>query len=47
MKTLTAVDVTDGYLVNPTNPITVNPIGAGGTVSQMLTSRAVWTWTWG
>jgi PRTRC genetic system ThiF family protein len=40
MKTLTAVHFTDSYLVNPTNPITVNLIGAGGTGSQMLTSLA-------
>lgn len=40
MNTLTAVHMTDSYLVNPTNPITVSLIGAGGTGSQMLTSLA-------
>ncbi|MBD1362579.1 PRTRC system ThiF family protein [Mucilaginibacter sp. ZT4R22] len=40
MKTLTTVHITDNYLVNPTNPITVNLIGAGGTGSQMLTCLA-------
>jgi PRTRC genetic system ThiF family protein len=40
MKTLIAAHFTDSYLVNPTNPITVNLIGAGGTGSQMLTSLA-------
>lgn len=40
MNTLTAVHITDNYLVNPTNPITINLIGAGGTGSQMLTSLA-------
>jgi PRTRC genetic system ThiF family protein len=37
MKTIDAVHFTDNYLVNPTNPVTVNLIGAGGTGSQMLT----------
>jgi len=40
MNTLTAVHITDNYLINPTNPITVNLIGAGGTGSQMLTALA-------
>lgn len=40
MKILPAVHFTDGYLINPANPITVNLIGAGGTGSQMLTSLA-------
>jgi len=40
MKTLTAVHMTDTYLLNPTNPVTVNLIGAGGTGSQMLTCLA-------
>ncbi|MDN3584615.1 PRTRC system ThiF family protein [Mucilaginibacter flavus] len=40
MNTLTAVHITDSYLVNPTNPITVNLIGAGGTGSQMLAALA-------
>ena len=34
----TAVHFTDAYLLNPTNPITINLIGAGGTGSQMLTA---------
>ncbi|HZY36635.1 MAG TPA: PRTRC system ThiF family protein [Mucilaginibacter sp.] len=40
MNTLTAVHITDNYLINPPNPITVNLIGAGGTGSQMLTALA-------
>lgn len=31
---------TDNYLLNPTNPLTVNVIGAGGTGSQVLTALA-------
>jgi len=31
---------TAGYLINPTNPVTVNLLGAGGTGSQMLTALA-------
>jgi molybdopterin/thiamine biosynthesis adenylyltransferase len=38
MKTLPAIHFTDKYLLNPTNPISVNLIGAGGTGSQMLTA---------
>jgi PRTRC genetic system ThiF family protein len=34
------VHFTDKYLLAPTNPITVNLIGAGGTGSQMLTALA-------
>lgn len=34
------VHFTDNYLINPTNPITVNLIGAGGTGSQMLITLA-------
>jgi PRTRC genetic system ThiF family protein len=30
----------DNYLINPTNPVTVNLIGAGGTGSQVLTALA-------
>src|SRR5580704_12590954 len=30
----------DNYLINPTNPVSVNLIGAGGTGSQMLTALA-------
>ena len=36
----TKVHFTDNLLLNPTNPISVNLIGAGGTGSQMLTSLA-------
>jgi len=36
----TKMHFTDNYLINPTNPITVNLIGAGGTGSQMLTALA-------
>ncbi|MBA0885527.1 PRTRC system ThiF family protein [Flavobacterium undicola] len=32
------VHFTDNYLINPTNPITVNLIGAGGTGSKVVTS---------
>ncbi|AUD06303.1 MULTISPECIES: PRTRC system ThiF family protein [Spirosoma] len=31
---------TAGYLINPTNPVTVNLLGAGGTGSQMLMALA-------
>ena len=34
----TKVHFTDNYLLNPTNPIMVNLIGAGGTGSKVLTS---------
>lgn len=34
----TAVHFTDNYLISPTNPITVNLIGAGGTGSKVLTA---------
>ncbi|QEM06428.1 PRTRC system ThiF family protein [Mucilaginibacter rubeus] len=37
MKTLPAIHFTAGSLVDPTNPITVNLIGAGGTGHRMLT----------
>ncbi|MBW7892823.1 MAG: PRTRC system ThiF family protein [Chitinophagaceae bacterium] len=40
MKTKTAIHFTDNYLLRPTNPITVNIIGAGGTGSQVLTAMA-------
>lgn len=36
----TAVHITDNFLINPTNPVSVNLIGAGGTGSQMLTALA-------
>jgi PRTRC genetic system ThiF family protein len=32
------VHFTDNYLINPTNPITVNVIGAGGTGSKLITA---------
>ena len=32
------VHFTDQYLINPTNPVTVNVIGAGGTGSKVLTA---------
>jgi PRTRC genetic system ThiF family protein len=35
-----AIHYTDNSLINPTNPITVNLIGAGGTGSRMLTELA-------
>lgn len=39
MKTeKTKIHFTDPYLISPTNPITVNLIGAGGTGSKVLTS---------
>jgi len=34
----TKMHFTDPYLINPTNPITVNLIGAGGTGSKVLTA---------
>jgi PRTRC genetic system ThiF family protein len=34
----TKIHFTDNYLINPTNPITVNLIGAGGTGSKGLTA---------
>lgn len=34
----TKIHFTDNYLLNPTNPITVNIIGAGGTGSKVLTA---------
>ena len=40
MKTQNAMHYTHNYLINPTNPITVNLIGAGGTGSRMLTELA-------
>lgn len=35
-----SVHFTDKYLLNPTNPVTVNLIGCGGTGSQVLTCLA-------
>lgn len=40
MNSLNYVHFTDNYLINPTNPVTVNLIGAGGNGSQMLTALA-------
>lgn len=40
MNTLTAVHITNNYLINPSNPVTINLIGAGGTGSHMLTNLA-------
>lgn len=34
----TKIHFTDNHLINPTNPITVNLIGAGGTGSKVLTA---------
>jgi PRTRC genetic system ThiF family protein len=34
----TKIHFTDNYLINPTNPIIVNVIGAGGTGSKVLTA---------
>ncbi len=36
MKTLTPMHFVHNYLINPTNPIKVNVIGAGGTGSYMI-----------
>jgi PRTRC genetic system ThiF family protein len=36
----TAMHFADQYLINPTNPITVTQIGAGGTGSSMITELA-------
>jgi PRTRC genetic system ThiF family protein len=40
MNSLKPMHYTANYLINPTNPITVNLIGAGGTGSRMLTELA-------
>lgn len=40
MNTLAAIHITDNYLINPTNPITINLIGAGGTGSNMVMALA-------
>ncbi|WP_348825042.1 PRTRC system ThiF family protein [Flavobacterium aestuarii] len=40
MNTQKVIHYTDNYLINPTNPVTVNLIGAGGTGSRMLTELA-------
>lgn len=34
------VHITASYLINPTNPVTVNLLGCGGTGSQLLTNLA-------
>lgn len=35
-----AIHVTDNYLINPTNPVTINLIGVGGTGSNLLMALA-------
>ncbi|TCN55420.1 hypothetical protein [Flavobacterium circumlabens] len=40
MNTPKAIHCTDNYLINPTNPINLNLIGAGGTGSRMLPELA-------
>lgn len=40
MNTQKAMHYTDNYLINPTNPVTITLIGAGGTGSRMLTELA-------
>lgn len=40
MNSQKAMHYTDNYMINPTNPIVVNLIGAGGTGSRMLTELA-------
>jgi PRTRC genetic system ThiF family protein len=40
MNTLKGMHYADNFLLNPTNPITVTLIGAGGTGSRMLTELA-------
>lgn len=37
-RSRTKIHFTDNYLLNPTNPITVNVVGAGGTGSKVLTA---------
>jgi len=37
MNALTAIHIAHKYLINPTNPVTVNLIGAGGTGCRVLT----------
>lgn len=40
MNTITNIHYTDEALIQPTNPITINLIGAGGTGSQVVTALA-------
>ena len=40
MNNLTAIHITDNYLINPTNPVTINLVGAGGTGSNMVMALA-------
>ena len=40
MRTQKAMHFADNYLINPTNPVTVNLIGAGGTGNQVLRELA-------
>lgn len=35
-----AIHITDNYLINPTNPVTINLIGAGGTGSNLFMALA-------
>jgi PRTRC genetic system ThiF family protein len=35
-----AIHITDNYIINPTNPVTVNLIGAGGTGSNLFMALA-------
>ncbi|HAL82066.1 MAG TPA: PRTRC system ThiF family protein [Mucilaginibacter sp.] len=45
MNPLTAIHITDNYLINPANPITVNLIGGGGTGSNMIMALAKMSYT--
>ena len=40
MNKLTPIHFADNYLINPTNPLTLNLIGAGGTGHRLLTELA-------
>jgi PRTRC genetic system ThiF family protein len=40
MNPLTPVHITDNYLINPTNPVTITLIGAGGTGSNVVMALA-------
>ncbi len=41
MNTKTPIHIVDNYLLNPTNPVTVNLIGAGGTGSHMVKELSI------
>ncbi|RYZ51585.1 MAG: hypothetical protein EOP49_11330, partial [Sphingobacteriales bacterium] len=45
MNNLTPVHIVDNFLLNPTNPVTVCLIGAGGTGSRVLTTLAEINWS--